>query len=122
MFNSSGYRPKTGNAAPSKPPSRGSVVKRPSYGFCPKCGATGQSRERRMNGDDKCAAGHTYPSRESLSERPQLSGPVSALKIAREDAEALGAGWVRIWPDGKCERIDPMTVYTKHKEPEDGKA
>jgi hypothetical protein len=120
MFNNSGYRPKTGNAATSKPPSFGSAVRGPSYGFCPKCGAAGQCRERRMNGDDKCASGHTYPSRESLSERPQFSDPVSVLSVAREDAEKFGAGWVRIWPDGKCERIDPMKVYTKDEESSDG--
>lgn len=32
------------------------------YGYCPVCGAVGVSRERRPNGDDKCANGHTYPS------------------------------------------------------------
>ena len=120
MFNNSGYRPKSGNAAPSKPPSFGSALKRPSIGFCPKCGAVGQSRERRMNGDDKCASGHTYPSRESLSERPELSDPMSVLSVAREDAEKFGAGWVRIWPDGKCERMDPMKITTHSEEPTDG--
>ena len=33
-----------------------------SYGYCPTCGAPGVSRERRLNGDDKCERGHTYPS------------------------------------------------------------
>ena len=115
MFNNSGYQPKTENAAPSKPPSFGSVVMGPSYGFCPKCGAAGKMRERRPNGDDKCEAGHVYLSRDSLRERPQLSDPISVLKVAREDAEKFGAGWVRIWPGGKCERIDPTIVYTKDK-------
>ena len=32
------------------------------YGFCPECGAPGVSRERRPNGDDRCANGHIYPS------------------------------------------------------------
>lgn len=33
-----------------------------TYGFCPECGAPGVSRERRLNGDDICQAGHKYPS------------------------------------------------------------
>jgi hypothetical protein len=32
------------------------------YGYCPECGAKGVMRERRPNGNDKCANGHTYPS------------------------------------------------------------
>jgi hypothetical protein len=32
------------------------------YGYCPTCGAKGVMRERRPNGNDKCANGHTYPS------------------------------------------------------------
>ncbi len=33
------------------------------YGYCPKCGAQGVSRERRPDGNDHCANGHIYPSR-----------------------------------------------------------
>jgi hypothetical protein len=36
------------------------------YGFCPTCGAPGAIRERRPNGNDRCSAGHTYPSRNSV--------------------------------------------------------
>lgn len=32
------------------------------YGYCPECGGKGVMRERRPNGNDKCANGHTYPS------------------------------------------------------------
>ena len=39
------------------------------YGYCPQCGAKGVMRERRSNGNDKCANGHTYPS--STSTPPQ---------------------------------------------------
>ncbi len=35
------------------------------YGFCPKCGKPGVSRERRLNGNDTCEAGHVYPSRDA---------------------------------------------------------
>jgi hypothetical protein len=36
------------------------------YGKCPKCGAKGIMRERRINGDDMCANRHKYPSKEAL--------------------------------------------------------
>jgi hypothetical protein len=32
------------------------------YGHCPVCGAKGVTRERRPDGDDRCANGHTYKS------------------------------------------------------------
>jgi hypothetical protein len=32
------------------------------YGYCPECEAKGVMRERRPDGNDKCAKGHTYPS------------------------------------------------------------
>lgn len=37
------------------------------YGFCPmpRCNAPGVTRERRPNGNDTCANGHTYPSRDA---------------------------------------------------------
>lgn len=35
------------------------------YGYCPKCGEVGISRERRPNGNDVCENGHTYPSSEA---------------------------------------------------------
>ena len=35
------------------------------YGFCPTCGGKGLTRERRIDGNDTCENGHTYPSRES---------------------------------------------------------
>lgn len=38
------------------------------YGYCPTCGARGVQRERRINGDDTCERGHTYPSASRLSE------------------------------------------------------
>ena len=37
------------------------------YGYCPMCGAKGVSRERRLNGNDLCASGHIYPSRDSTA-------------------------------------------------------
>lgn len=39
-------------------------------GYCPMCGAEGRSREKRPEGNDVCEAGHSYPSRRALAERP----------------------------------------------------
>lgn len=40
------------------------------YGFCPKCGAPGKTRERKPNGNDTCAEGCTYPSKDALKVKP----------------------------------------------------
>ena len=37
------------------------------YGYCPKCGAKGEFRERCINGNDTCINGHVYPSKEALN-------------------------------------------------------
>lgn len=36
------------------------------HGYCPICGAAGKSREKRLDGNDKCQNGHTYSSKDSL--------------------------------------------------------
>ena len=41
------------------------------YGYCPDCGAKGVTRERRPNGNDKCANGHTYPSSTATPVQPK---------------------------------------------------
>jgi len=38
-----------------------------SYGLCPTCKTEGVSRERRPNGNDRCANGHIYPSKDAIS-------------------------------------------------------
>ncbi len=45
-----------------------------AYGFCPQCGAEGVQRERRPNGDDKCAKGHKYPSKSAIYKERVVSG------------------------------------------------
>lgn len=42
----------------------------PNYGFCPECGAPGITRQKCLNGNDTCVAGHAYPSSNALKERP----------------------------------------------------
>ncbi len=41
------------------------------YGLCPLCGAKGVSRERRPDGNDRCASGHVYPSKHAKMEEPE---------------------------------------------------
>lgn len=58
------------NASKARPRAAGSSEPACSapYGFCPICGANGVMRERRPDGNDRCSAGHTYPSRNSVGE------------------------------------------------------
>ena len=59
-----------------------------SYGFCPKCGAEAIRRERRLNGDDICANGHKYPSKDTLNEEPSAAW-LNLLKRTPEEIEAI---------------------------------
>lgn len=50
------------------------------YGYCPVCGAPGELRERRPNGNDVCVNGHTYPSAEAtLTPKTPTPVPENAL-------------------------------------------
>lgn len=51
------------------------------YGYCPQCGAPGEMRERRPNGNDRCQRGHKYPSVKA-TERPGAEEP-KAKKVRR---------------------------------------
>ena len=42
------------------------VMSESTYGKCPICGADGVSRERRIDGNDTCANGHKYPSKDAI--------------------------------------------------------
>lgn len=66
-----------------------------AYGMCPKCGKPGVSRERRTDGNDTCAGGHSYPSKSA----------VGATGSAGKQAEA------RPWPFG--ETTNNLTMRQK---------
>lgn len=59
-----------------------------AYGLCPVCTARGVMRERRPNGNDKCARGHEYPSANAITGKAARAQPapaagvVEALKLA----------------------------------------
>ena len=55
------------------------------YGYCPRCGGLGLSRERRKDGNDRCENGHSYPSSTAVA-NPLL--PV-APETKRADSLAL---------------------------------
>lgn len=55
-----------------------------TYGYCPRCGASGIARERRINGNDRCAKGHDYPSSEALAE-PRAAAPQGVIGVSLRD-------------------------------------
>lgn len=71
------------------------------YGYCPICGGIGRSRERRLNGDDRCENGHTYPSSKSvastLTSVPPEVEQLHRLRIERDHfREAWAAAQVQL--------------------------
>ena len=63
------------------------------YGFCPICGAPGLSRERRPNGNDHCAKGCTYPSKDAV----RASDYIPPVNVQIEDLKTqLKEAWKEI--------------------------
>ena len=59
------------------------------YGFCPRCGVKGKTRERRPHGNDSCFSGHVYRSAEALRARPTDLATLLRHRIQRmEDSRA----------------------------------
>lgn len=50
------------------------------YGACPKCGLPGIVRERRIDGNDTCLNGHTYPSKSALLKVPDLDADLEGYR------------------------------------------
>jgi hypothetical protein len=81
----------------------------PPYGYCPRCGGIGLSRERRPNGDDRCENGHKYPSKGTVKNTLRNESPVESerdgivawmRKTADRYAGAedlVGAGYAVVW-------------------------
>lgn len=59
-----------------------------TYGFCPKCGEPGVTRERRLGGNDQCKAGHTYPSA-AATPAPPAAPRGGAARPNRDRAAAI---------------------------------
>ena len=65
-----------------------------NYGFCPQCGKEGHSRERRLNGNDVCVNGHTYPSSTAVyTSVTSIEDEISAMyaDCSVEDWDGYGA-------------------------------
>ena len=85
------------------------------YGYRPECGAPGIQRERRMNGDDKCENGHTYPSRlavpnkqgEKMSVRAKFK--VDSIEMSKSGADITKT--IKMSPVYK--NADPNTENSK---------
>jgi hypothetical protein len=78
------------------------------YGYCPECGAKGVMRERRPDGNDKCANGHTYQSCKAIR-TPQRTW----VGLAKEDR--LCAKYMQDAPDGIEAVIDYIEDRLKQK-------
>jgi hypothetical protein len=50
------------------------------YGYCPKCGAKGISREKRINGNDRCENDCSYPSATALTTPKSTSRTQELIK------------------------------------------
>ena len=63
------------------------------YGYCPQCGGMGMSRERRLNGNDRCENGHSYPSSTAVA-KPLLP-VVPATEHTADTERAAVVAWLR---------------------------
>lgn len=57
------------------------------YGYCPICGDPGVWRERRPNGNDRCASGHDYPSAKAVMPNMEAKPDPNAPTLASIQAE-----------------------------------
>lgn len=63
------------------------------YGYCPQCGSIGVERERRLNGNDICINGHSYPSANALANySPTILALLSRLDGAAKQGLDLSPG------------------------------
>ncbi len=81
-----------------------------SYGYCPECSANGEVRERRLNGNDKCSNGHTYPSTSALPSPKNIVN--EAKEINAEDVLRTNGYKIRlITPTSFGTQIDFAKLY-----------
>lgn len=68
------------------------------YGFCPHCGKAGGSRERRLNGNDTCANGHVYPSKDAVTHGPKVTQiDIPEVLVVKDEPKQHTAR--AIWPE-----------------------
>ena len=59
------------------------------YGYCPVCGLPGVTRERRPGGDDRCDAGHAYPSSTARQAAPEPALTAEEIERLRQTLDAM---------------------------------
>ena len=62
------------------------------YGYCPRCGGLGLSRERRKDGNDRCENGHSYPSSAAVT-NPLLPVAPEPLERTADTERAAVVAW-----------------------------
>jgi len=96
------------------------------YGYCPFCGAEVYARERRPNGNDWCGNDHTYPSTQSLSEKPLGMTQDAACDVCGHavmiDVVVANDVWAAISPSGDehgylCANCMVEAIAEKYKWP-----
>lgn len=65
-WNTAAQQRETWHGRDARPSEAAATVQQHPYGACPQCFASGVMRERRPDGNDRCASGHTYPSRTAV--------------------------------------------------------
>ena len=73
-----------------------------NYGLCPICGTAGVSRERRLNGNDTCENGHTYPTQSAVVAKHGDFGVVK-ITFRKDERDPM--------KDSVCEGV---TVFAAH--------
>lgn len=83
------------------------TIQHPAYGYCPICGGKGISRERRIDGNDRCENGHTYQSR--------LSRPTAGkFKFNDEDRKTLEDAFEKALTKSKNPVLEFIDSYLCH--------
>ena len=100
------------------------------YGYCPQCGGLGMSRERRLNGNDRCENGHSYPSstavanpllpvapatgHTAVAELRELRAEVKRLRVENSKLRDV-LGWVEAQCPGKCAGVCFDALSGEHR-------
>jgi len=86
------------------------MVEFDGYGYCPRCGGAGRSRERRPDGNDMCVDGHTYPSAQALMAPPLKE--VTEHKFSEGDKVLITADIIGLrYMNGTTGIIEHVTPY-----------
>jgi hypothetical protein len=82
------------------------------YGHCPICGAKGVTRERRPDGDDRCANGHTYKSMHATTPPAPQPVPVKTYHDGKPWPVAPKP-WVGLTADEMLEALTSVDTATQ---------